>query len=59
MSGNLHWWMLPIALLALGIALVLRTRIEGNYFLFPSWHLGAGLLLIFAAGCVLVGGWIS
>lgn len=59
MTLTLHWWVLPLALLVSGFVLILFTRIEGNYFLAPTWHLMGGLMLIFAAVCTFIGGWIA
>lgn len=51
--------MLPAAMVVCGVAFVLMTRSEGSYIPFPSWHLGAGLLLILAAIAMAIGGWLS
>lgn len=59
MTLTLHWWMLPAAMVVCGVAFVLMTKVEGSYFPWPSWHLGAGLLLILAAIAMAIGGWLS
>ena len=48
-------WLIPLILLIGGVILVFFTRSVGSNFLFPSWHLFAGSLCVFAAVAIFIG----
>ncbi|MCC6489133.1 MAG: hypothetical protein IT364_16660 [Candidatus Hydrogenedentes bacterium] len=43
------WWWITVVLVVAAFGFAAMTRSEGSYFPMPSWHLGAALLLLFAA----------